>query len=163
SMLFTTGFDPSRPTSEVTALELSRAIQRPRPPARRRVGSVTLVDGPARCRNVDTGALRGRRPAVRGTDTIGRPPHAGVGTALAQLLTWFGADDLKVERPGVGDVTRNQRRDIADLDALYFTMLNSNKRSLEVNTKAPEGKAILEKLIREADVLVENFAPGAMD
>jgi formyl-CoA transferase len=46
---------------------------------------------------------------------------------------------------------------------LYFTMLNSNKRSLAVNTKTPQGKEIMEKLIREADVLVENFAPGAMD
>src|SRR5437870_5004124 len=85
------------------------------------------------------------------------------GPACTQLLAWFGADVLKVERPGVGDVTRNQLRDVPNLDALYFTMLNSNKRSLELNTKTPEGKAILEKLIREADVLVENFAPGAMD
>jgi formyl-CoA transferase len=85
------------------------------------------------------------------------------GPACTQLLAWFGADVLKVERPGVGDVTRNQLRDISDLDALYFTMLNSNKRSLELDTKTPEGKAILEKLIRDADVLVENFAPGAMD
>src|SRR5882724_8841219 len=85
------------------------------------------------------------------------------GPACTQLLAWFGADVLKVERPGVGDVTRNQLRDVPDLDALYFTMLNSNKKSLELDTKTPEGKAILEKLIREADVLVENFAPGAMD
>jgi len=85
------------------------------------------------------------------------------GPACTQLLAWFGADVLKVERPGVGDVTRNQLRDIPNLDALYFTMLNSNKKSLELNTKTPEGKAIMEKLIREADVLVENFAPGAMD
>jgi formyl-CoA transferase len=85
------------------------------------------------------------------------------GPACTQLLAWFGADVLKVERPGVGDVTRNQLRNIPDLDALYFTMLNSNKRSLELDTKTPEGKAIMEKLIREADVLVENFRPGAMD
>lgn len=85
------------------------------------------------------------------------------GPACTQLLAWCGADVLKVERPGVGDVTRNQLRDIPDLDALYFTMLNSNKKSLELNTKTPEGKAILEKLIREADILVENFAPGALD
>ena len=85
------------------------------------------------------------------------------GPACCQMLAWFGADVLKVERLAVGDVTRAQLRDIADLDALYFTMLNSNKRSLEVNTKTPEGKEILEKLIREADVLVENFRPGAMD
>jgi formyl-CoA transferase len=85
------------------------------------------------------------------------------GPACTQLLAWFGADVLKVERPGVGDVTRNQLRDIPNLDALYFTMLNSNKKSLTLNTKTPEGKAIMEKLIAEADVLVENFAPGAMD
>ncbi len=85
------------------------------------------------------------------------------GPACTQLLAWFGADVLKVERPGVGDVTRRQLRDIPDVDALYFTMLNSNKRSLELDTKTPEGKEIMEKLIREADVLVENFAPGALD
>ena len=85
------------------------------------------------------------------------------GPACTQLLAWFGADVLKVERPGVGDVTRRQLRDIPDVDALYFTMLNSNKRSLELDTKTPEGREIMEKLIREADVLVENFAPGALD
>lgn len=85
------------------------------------------------------------------------------GPACTQLLAWFGADVLKVERPGVGDITRRQLRDIPDVDALYFTMLNSNKKSLELNTKSPEGREILEKLIRSADVLVENFAPGAMD
>src|ERR1700746_2859196 len=62
------------------------------------------------------------------------------GPACTQLLAWFGADVLKVERPGVGDVTRNQLRDVPDLDALYFTMLNSNKRSLELDTKTPHGK-----------------------
>ncbi len=85
------------------------------------------------------------------------------GPACTQMLAWFGADVLKVERPGVGDITRRQLRDIPDVDALYFTMLNSNKRSLELNTKTPEGKEIMEKLIREADVLVENFGPGVMD
>ena len=85
------------------------------------------------------------------------------GPACCQMLAWFGADVVKVERVGVGDVTRHQLRDIPNLDALYFTQLNSNKRSLEVNTRTPEGKAIMEKLIREADVLVENFRPGAMD
>jgi formyl-CoA transferase len=85
------------------------------------------------------------------------------GPACTQMLAWFGADVLKVERVNGGDVTRQQLRDIPDVDALYFTMLNSNKRSLAINTKTPEGKEVLEKLIREADVLVENFAPGAMD
>jgi formyl-CoA transferase len=69
------------------------------------------------------------------------------GPACTQLLAWFGADVLKVERPGVGDVTRHQLRGIADVDTLYFTMLNSNKRSLELDTKTAEGK----KVIREVD------------
>ncbi|MET8536554.1 formyl-CoA transferase [Streptomyces sp. NPDC005065] len=85
------------------------------------------------------------------------------GPACTQMLAWFGADVIKVERINGGDVTRQQLRDIPDLDALYFTMLNSNKRSLAINTKTPEGKEVMEKLIRESDMLVENFAPGAMD
>src|SRR5713226_4257724 len=85
------------------------------------------------------------------------------GPACTQLLAWFGADVLKVERLNGGDITRQQLRDIPDMDALYFTQLNSNKKSLAVNTKTPEGKQIMEQLIRKADVLVENFAPGAMD
>src|ERR1700694_1422025 len=89
--------------------------------------------------------------------------HVQAGPACTQLLAWFGADVIKVERPGSGDVTRTQLRDIPDADALYFTMLNSNKKSLTLDTKKPEGKAVLGKLIRESDVLVENFGPGALD
>ena len=89
--------------------------------------------------------------------------HVQAGPACTQLLAWFGADVIKVERPGAGDVTRNQLRDIPDADALYFTMLNSNKRSLTLDTKTPQGKEILEKLIKESDVMVENFGPGALD
>ncbi len=89
--------------------------------------------------------------------------HVQAGPACTQLLAWFGADVIKVERPGSGDVTRAQLRDIPDADALYFTMLNSNKRSLTLDTKKAEGKEVLEKLIRVSDVMVENFGPGALD
>jgi formyl-CoA transferase len=85
------------------------------------------------------------------------------GPACTQMLAWFGADVVKVERTSGGDVTRGQLRDIPDLDALYFTMLNSNKRSLAINTKTAEGRQVMERLIRDADILVENMAPGAMD
>src|ERR1700742_3652325 len=85
------------------------------------------------------------------------------GPACTQMLAWFGADVLKVERPGGGDVTRGQLRDIPDVDALYFTMLNSNKRSLAINTKSPEGLEGMEKLVGGGDVLVENVHPGAGD
>src|ERR1700691_6033171 len=87
--------------------------------------------------------------------------HAG--PACTQLLAWFGADVIKVERPGTGDSTRHQLRDIPDVDALYFTMLNSNKRSLTLNTKTPEGKEVFQALIKHCDVLVENFGPAVLD
>ena len=89
--------------------------------------------------------------------------HVQSGPACTQLLAWYGADVIKVERPGSGDVTRSQLRDIPDADALYFTMLNGNKRSLTLDTKTPEGKAVLEKMIKTSDVMVENFGPGALD
>jgi formyl-CoA transferase len=89
--------------------------------------------------------------------------HVQSGPTCTQLLAWFGADVLKVERPGVGDATRGQLRDIPDVDSLYFTMLNHNKRSITLNTKSVEGKNIFTRLIEECDVMVENFAPGALD
>jgi formyl-CoA transferase len=89
--------------------------------------------------------------------------HVQSGPTCTQLLAWFGADCIKVERPGVGDATRGQLQDIPDVDSLYFTMLNSNKRSITLNTKSDAGKAIFTKLIEHCDVMVENFAPGALD
>ncbi|MBT4888116.1 MAG: formyl-CoA transferase [Rhodospirillales bacterium] len=89
--------------------------------------------------------------------------HVQSGPTCTQLLAWFGADVIKVERPGVGDATRGQLRDIPDVDSLYFTMLNHNKRSVTLNTKADKGKEIFVKMIEHCDVMVENFAPGALD
>ena len=89
--------------------------------------------------------------------------HVQSGPTCTQLLAWFGADVIKVERPGVGDATRRQLQDIPDVDSLYFTMLNANKRSITLNSKNEKGKEVLEKLMRACDVLVENFAPGAID
>lgn len=89
--------------------------------------------------------------------------HVQSGPTCTQLLAWFGADVIKVERPGTGDATRGQLRDIPDVDSLYFTMLNHNKRSVTLNTKSDEGKEIFTKLIQHCDMLVENFAPGALD
>jgi formyl-CoA transferase len=89
--------------------------------------------------------------------------HVQSGPTCTQLLAWFGADVIKVERAGAGDVTRGQLCDIPDVDSLYFTMLNHNKRSITLDTKNPQGKAVLERLVRHCDVLVENFAPGALD
>jgi formyl-CoA transferase len=89
--------------------------------------------------------------------------HVQSGPTCTQLLAWFGADVIKVERPGVGDATRGQLRDVPDADSLYFTMLNHNKRSITLNTKSEEGQQIFTRLIEACDVMVENFAPGALD
>jgi formyl-CoA transferase len=89
--------------------------------------------------------------------------HVQSGPTCTQLLAWFGADVIKIERAGVGDITRGQLRDIPNVDSLYFTMLNHNKRSVTLDTKHPKGKAVLETLVKHCDVLVENFAPGALD
>jgi formyl-CoA transferase len=89
--------------------------------------------------------------------------HVQSGPTCTQLLAWFGADVIKVERPGVGDATRKQLVDVPGADSLYFTMLNHNKRSIELNSKNETGKEVLTRLVEECDVLVENFAPGALD
>ena len=89
--------------------------------------------------------------------------HVQSGPTCTQLLAWFGADVIKVERPGTGDITRHQLRDKEGVDSLYFTMLNGNKRSITLNTKTEKGKAIFTKLIEVCDVMVENFSPGALD
>ena len=89
--------------------------------------------------------------------------HVQSGPTCTQLLAWFGADVLKVERPGVGDITRGQLQDVKGADSLYFTMLNHNKRSITLDTKNAKGKEVLTRLIQTCDILVENFGPGVLD
>ncbi|MHB8619071.1 MAG: formyl-CoA transferase [Chloroflexota bacterium] len=89
--------------------------------------------------------------------------HVQAGPVCTQLLAWFGADVIKIEPPGRGDVTRGQLRDLPDVDSLYFTMLNGNKRSLTLNLKSERGKEIFTELVSRSDVLVENFGPGVLD
>jgi formyl-CoA transferase len=89
--------------------------------------------------------------------------HVQSGPTCTQILAWFGADVIKVEKPGEGDPTRSQLRDIPGVDSLYFTMLNSNKRGMTLNPKTEAGKKIFARLIEKCDVMVENFAPGAID
>ncbi len=89
--------------------------------------------------------------------------HVQSGPSCTQIMGWMGADVIKVELPGRGDITRGQLRDIPDVDSLYFTMLNANKRSVTLNPKTEAGNKIFAKLIEKCDVMVENFAPGAID
>src|SRR5690242_21095121 len=89
--------------------------------------------------------------------------HVQSGPTCTQLLAWFGADVIKVELPGRGDITRQQLRDVPNVDSLYFTMLNCNKRSVTINMKSPKGQEIFVRLLKQCDILVENFAPGVLD
>ena len=85
------------------------------------------------------------------------------GPSCTQLLAWLGAEVIKIERPGVGDATRNELQFDPDCPSYYFLQLNSDKKSLALDAKTPDGKAILTKLIAGADVFIENLHPGAMD
>ncbi len=89
--------------------------------------------------------------------------HVQAGPSCTQILAWLGADVIKVELPGRGDITRSQLRDLPGADSLYFTMLNCNKRSITLNLKAAQGKKILTELLKTSDVMVENFGPGVLD
>ena len=83
--------------------------------------------------------------------------HNQAGPACGQILAWLGADVIKLETPGKGDVARAQNN-----DELFFLSFNANKRSLTLNLKSDEGKALFRKLLAESDVFLENFAPGAV-
>ena len=88
--------------------------------------------------------------------------HVQAGPTCSQLLAWMGADVIKLEPPN-GDATRGQLRDVPNADSLYFTMLNCNKRSITVNMKSPDGKALFVVLLKKCDILMENFGPGVLD
>lgn len=85
------------------------------------------------------------------------------GPSCTQMLAWLGADVIKIERPGSGDATRNELQFDPDCPSYYFLQLNSDKKSLTLDAATPDGKEILTKLIKGADIFVENLHPGAMD
>ena len=89
--------------------------------------------------------------------------HVQSGPSCTQMLGFLGADVVKLEPPGRGDITRGQLRDIPNVDSLYFTMLNCNKRSITLNMKSAHGTEIFTELLKTSDVLVENFGPGVLD
>ncbi|WP_020671645.1 formyl-CoA transferase [Amycolatopsis nigrescens] len=88
--------------------------------------------------------------------------HVQSGPSATQILAWLGADVVKLEAP-TGDITRKQLRDLPDVDSLYFTMLNCNKRSITLNMKSDQGKKLFSEMIPRFDILAENFGPGAVD
>lgn len=88
--------------------------------------------------------------------------HVQSGPSCTQILAWLGADVVKIEAT-TGDITRRQLRDLPDVDSLYFTMLNCNKRSITLNMKSERGKELFTEMVGRFDILAENFGPGAVD
>jgi formyl-CoA transferase len=85
------------------------------------------------------------------------------GPSCGQMLAWLGADVIKVEEPGKGDVARHTLKDRPDADSLFFLSFNANKRSLTLNLKSAGGKDVFRALLKTADVLLENFGPGVLE
>jgi formyl-CoA transferase len=89
--------------------------------------------------------------------------HNQAGPACAQILAFLGADVIKLEEPKGGDVARRNMRDKPESDSLFFLLFNANKKSLTLNLKTDDGKRLFRDVIKQSDVLLENFGPGALD
>lgn len=87
-----------------------------------------------------------------------------MGPVATQMLADYGADVIKIEKPGTGDLSRTAfPNDPAGLLGPVYCSLNRNKRSVVVDTRSPEGRAVVLKLIEGADVVVNNFRAGVME
>jgi len=88
--------------------------------------------------------------------------HVLAGPYCSMLLSDLGATVIKVERPGIGDDTRAFPPFI-DNESAYFATINHGKKSIALNLKLPEDRAIFDRLLKKADVLLENYRPGVME
>jgi len=84
------------------------------------------------------------------------------GPSCTEALAWLGADVVKVENPKVGDPGRTAGG-VPGKDAFYFLQYNANKKSVAINLKDPRGVDLVKQMVRQADVFIENFAPGAIE
>ena len=122
----------SRATARGRQIRLAQEAGRRRPNGARKTSNGLPLPS-----TTSPGALAGKAlDGVRILDFT----HVQSGPTCTQLLGYMGADVIKIERPGVGDITRGQLRDVPNADSLYFTMLNGNKRSITIDSQAPQGQ-----------------------
>jgi formyl-CoA transferase len=100
-------------------------------------------------------------PALEGLRILDMTQYEA-GTACTQALAWLGADVVKVEAPGTGDPGRGVWGD-GKIDAEYFTVWNSNKRSIAIDLRNPAGRDLLLKMLPNYDVFIENYGPGVIE
>ena len=89
--------------------------------------------------------------------------HFEAGPSCTESLAWMGADVIKIEQPGTGDPGRRNRSTLPDVDSFYFILLNANKKSVSLDIKSAKGKELFLKMVRTADVVVENMGPGTLE
>lgn len=85
------------------------------------------------------------------------------GPSCTESLAWLGAEVVKVENPGLGDPGRRLQRGKPDNDPWYFHQYNANKKSVTLNLKSERGLDLAFELLKKADVMVENMAPGTIE
>jgi len=110
------------------------------------------------------GAPRGALAGIRVLDFT----QVILGPAATQVLADHGADVIKIERPGAGDLSRAfaphwDFPDAAGRESTRYLSMNRNKRDLALDLKAPEGREVIDRLIPTVDVVVHNFRPGVME
>lgn len=85
------------------------------------------------------------------------------GTVCTQTLAWLGATVIKIERPGTGEQGRRSSADKPGEDSYGFIILNSNKKSVTIDVKKTKGKELVYRMVKKADIFIENFSPGVIE
>src|SRR5262249_38309959 len=110
-------------------------------------------------------ATNGGFPAFLAGDRVLDTDQFGAGPSCAAALTRLGAEVVKVENPQGGEAGRSllgrQSGPSQNQDSWYFLLFNANKKSITVNLKSERGLDLVKDMVKRADVMVENFAPGA--